>query len=91
MIIVLGSNTLFTSKIDKVIALSTVYYAKDKGDILLFKVCRRRLYILALVWNYFILKESSTRERERKRKKKKREGLVKEKSNKKKYFQGRCN
>ncbi len=92
MITALGSNTLFTSKIDKVIALGAVYYAKDKGDILLFKVYKRRLCILALVWNCFILRESSARERKRKRREKKRRSLVKEKSNKKKkYFQGRCN
>ncbi len=51
MITALGSNALFTSKIDKVMALDAVYYTKDKGDILLFKVCRRRLCILASVWN----------------------------------------
>ncbi len=30
---ILGSNIVFTNKIDKVMALSVVYYAKDKNDI----------------------------------------------------------
>ncbi len=86
MIIILRSNALFTSKINKVIALGAVYYAKDKGDILLFKVYKRRLYILALVWNCFILRESSTRKKRKEKGKKKERSLIKKRVTKKMYF-----